>query len=87
MEGREELTSAELARDEFVLLLMQGVFPSLVESPYIRMLWFSTEKSPRYEPTAIPPFDPIVFKLNQSQKRVVGAMQAENDPLVIVHGK
>ncbi|EIW59192.1 uncharacterized protein TRAVEDRAFT_122448 [Trametes versicolor FP-101664 SS1] len=86
VEGREELTSAELARDEFVLLLLQGVFPSLVESPYIRMLWFSTEKSPRYEPTAIPPFDPKVFKLNQSQERVVGAMQGENEPLVIVHG-
>ncbi|OJT11526.1 ATP-dependent helicase upf1 [Trametes pubescens] len=85
VEGREELTSSELARDDFILRLLQGFLPSLVESPYIRMLWFATEKSPRHGPTTIPPL-PKTFKLNRSQEQVVGAMQAETEPLVIVHG-
>ncbi len=89
--GREELTSSEIARDEFVLLLFQGIIPSLVDSLYIRMLWFATENaSPRGHPScpsAIPPLGPKFSQLNPSQKQVVAAMLAKDEPLVIVHGK
>lgn len=87
--GREELTSSEIARDEFVLLLLQGTLPSLVESPFIRMLWFPTEKlSPRgHRLSSIPPLGPQFSQLNPSQNQVVAAMLAQDEPLVVVHGK
>ncbi|KAL1940365.1 hypothetical protein VTO73DRAFT_8937 [Trametes versicolor] len=86
--GREELTSSEIARDEFILLLLQGTLPSLVDSPFIRMLWFPTEKAPRgYRLSSIPPLGPQFAQLNPSQNQVVAAMLAQDEPLVVVHGK
>ena len=38
--GREEPTLAERARDEFILRLLRGELPSLVQSPFVRALWF-----------------------------------------------
>ncbi|KAI0827617.1 P-loop containing nucleoside triphosphate hydrolase protein [Trametes gibbosa] len=85
--GREELTNSELAREEFVLSLLQGTTFSLVDSPYIRLLWFPTSHVyPRtHLPTSIAPVG-HQFTLNQSQRDVVAAMTADNEPLVIVHG-
>lgn len=86
--GREELTSWEIARDEFILLLLQGTLPSLVYSPFIRMLWFPTEKAPRgHRLPLISPLGPQFAQLNPSQNQVVAAMLAQDEPLVVVHGK
>lgn len=38
--GREEPTLAERARDQFILRLLRGELPSLVQSPFVRALWF-----------------------------------------------
>ncbi|KAH9856811.1 hypothetical protein C2E23DRAFT_721458 [Lenzites betulinus] len=83
--GREELTNSELAREEFILMLLQGLLPSLVESPYIRLVWFPTSHMyPRKH--SVRPVDDRFQTLNASQKQVVAAMIAEDEPLVIVHG-
>ncbi|KAI0363390.1 P-loop containing nucleoside triphosphate hydrolase protein [Pilatotrama ljubarskyi] len=86
--GREELTHAELARDEFILLLLQGVLPSLVDSPYIKMLWFDTAQANRRvrRPSESNMVCPRFPNMNQSQKEVVAAMLSGDEPLVIVHG-
>lgn len=87
--GRHELTSSEIARDDFILRLLQGATPSLVDSPFIRMLWFPTGKaSPRgHRPTTNPLLGPQFSQLNPSQNQVVAAMLAQDEPLVVVHGE
>ncbi|OSC98823.1 P-loop containing nucleoside triphosphate hydrolase protein [Trametes coccinea BRFM310] len=87
--GREELTNSEIARDEFLLRLLQGVVPSLVESQFNRMLWFPAERVQGKAKTSSPVRLRIVNpngKLNDSQAQVVAAMRSLEEPLVIVHG-
>ncbi|RPD58077.1 P-loop containing nucleoside triphosphate hydrolase protein [Lentinus tigrinus ALCF2SS1-7] len=92
--GREELTHSELARDEFILLLLRGHIASLTESPFIRLLWFPpTIKSvPQRSPVGwasatelrIP--GTAYSMLNASQKEVVHAMWSGHEQLVVAHG-
>ena len=87
--GREELTQAEICRDEHLLLVLQGV-SSLVKSPYVHMLWFPDDSDPPEGSTgrkACMEGDMRAFEeLNVSQRRVAMAMIADNEPLVIAHG-
>ena len=87
--GREELTQAEICRDEHLLLVLQGASP-LVKSPYVHMLWFPHDSDPPEGPTggkACTEGDMRAFEeLNISQRRVAMAMIADNEPLVIAHG-
>ncbi|KAI0359441.1 P-loop containing nucleoside triphosphate hydrolase protein [Trametes cingulata] len=96
--GREERTNAEVARDEFVLRLLQGDIPSLVDSRFIEMLWFDAEgfkadgkarRGREVEDAGMElgeGFGARFSGLNASQREVVAAMLAEDEPLVIVHG-
>ncbi|KAH9888514.1 hypothetical protein C8Q73DRAFT_655707 [Cubamyces lactineus] len=85
--GREELTHSELARDQFLLHLLQGIHHSLDQSPYINMFWFETEKMrPKMSHTLAVKGMVTWFPLNESQKEVVAAMRSDNEPLVVVHG-
>ncbi|KAJ2974699.1 hypothetical protein NUW54_g11853 [Trametes sanguinea] len=87
--GREEPTNPEVARDEFLLHLLQGVVPSLVESRFNRMLWFQTApveaRAKKWLPSRLS-FVKAGGKLNDSQAQVVAAMRSLEEPLVIVHG-
>ncbi|KAI0333215.1 hypothetical protein GY45DRAFT_321072 [Cubamyces sp. BRFM 1775] len=85
--GRAELTHSELARDHFLLLLLQGIHRSLIQSPYIRMLWFETEQMrPKISHASQIKSMVARFPLNESQKEVVMAMRSDIQPLVVVHG-
>ncbi|CDO72676.1 hypothetical protein BN946_scf184985.g96 [Trametes cinnabarina] len=87
--GREELTGSEIARDVFLLHLLQGVSLPLVQSPFIQMLWFdAADLKPRaIRPPSVPlGLEHTDFKLNGSQAQVVAAMRSLEEPLVIVHG-
>ncbi|KAI0800447.1 P-loop containing nucleoside triphosphate hydrolase protein [Fomes fomentarius] len=96
--GREELTCAEVARDDFIGRILQGRM-SLHASPFVNMLWFSgggkgTDKTKEAQSglkranvasrsgVGAPTFE----ELNPSQKRVALAMVSEEEPLVIAHG-
>lgn len=67
--GREEATSAENARDMFLMRLLQGT-AALGRSQFIRLLWFPRHDTPRSVPSVQCFFD----KLNPSQNRVANAM-------------
>ena len=86
--GREEFTNSEFARDEFILLLLHGAVPPLIESPFIRMLWFPTLHPTQrsYQPAAPSVFHNSYASLNTSQKEVVRAMWSDEEPLVVAHG-
>ncbi|KAI0644849.1 P-loop containing nucleoside triphosphate hydrolase protein [Trametes meyenii] len=87
--GRKGLTHAELAREEFILLLLQGVLSSLTRSPYIRMLWLSDGRAQQRSRTALltDPLGLHFSHINASQRQVVAAMLSQDDePLVVVHG-
>ncbi|KAI0740540.1 P-loop containing nucleoside triphosphate hydrolase protein [Earliella scabrosa] len=86
--GREEFTNSEFARDEFILLLLHGAVPPLIESPFIRMLWFPTLHPTQrsYRPAAPSVFHNSYASLNTSQKEVVRAMWSDEEPLVVAHG-
>ncbi|KAI9063954.1 hypothetical protein FKP32DRAFT_1611566 [Trametes sanguinea] len=87
--GREEPTNPEVARDEFLLHLLQGVVSSLVESQFNRMLWFQTApvkaRAKKWLPSRLG-FVKAGGQLNGSQAQVVAAMRSLEEPLVIVHG-
>ncbi|TDL27109.1 hypothetical protein BD410DRAFT_879572 [Rickenella mellea] len=82
--GKEESTCAELARDEFLLLVMQGL-RRLFSSPFVRYLWSPAECSRRFSGENVTHAH-IIDNLNQSQSNVVDAMTATDDPVVVVHG-
>lgn len=92
--GREEPTLAERARDEFILLLLRGEIPSLVQSPFVQALWFpaGTPGRGRGGDLRDEVYDdgygrsPSFAALNPSQKEVVRAMWSDDEPLVVVHG-
>ncbi|EJF57438.1 hypothetical protein DICSQDRAFT_69502 [Dichomitus squalens LYAD-421 SS1] len=86
--GREEPTHAERARDGFILRLLQGAISSLTRSPFVRALWFPAPQ-PRVGRGSGDGEDacsPQLAALNESQKAVVRAMWADDEPVVVVHG-
>nr|VWO99307.1 Adenylate cyclase [Ganoderma boninense] len=96
--GREDPTNAELARDRFVLGVLQGV-EVMDESSFVKMLWFPPpnkgkgvhrkkgKTSARVGEEPGMQINTILFqKLNPSQQAVVRAMIGEKEPLVIAHG-
>ncbi len=94
--GREDPTNAELARDAFVLHVLQAV-EAMDDSSFVRMLWFPPGKGKAghrkqtKEANASGEQDVQIttslFKgLNPSQKAVVRAMIGKTEPLVIAHG-
>ncbi len=91
--GREELTCAELARDEFILRLLRKevslpVHAINVRGPqFIEMLWFPKKKTPqRCTLSHVSPLSTAFMDLNDSQRQVVAAMISTTEPLVIAHG-
>lgn len=85
--GREELTNAEQAREEFLLLLLRGE-ASLDQSLFIRILWFPSTfastisaRGAYYQSTSF-----SHFNLNPSQEKVANAMVSDPGALVIAHG-
>lgn len=83
--GREELTNSERARDEFVLHVLQGRW-SVIDSPFIRLLWFPSPVNPRKTGVCLASTHLSSKRLNESQRSVIGAMVADDLPLVIAHG-
>ncbi|KAI9063965.1 P-loop containing nucleoside triphosphate hydrolase protein [Trametes sanguinea] len=81
--GREEATSAELARDEFFSHLLEDS-AVLDGSPFNRLLWFPTGKSPK--PRRRQATDQQFAALNASQRVVAGAMTDDKEQLVVTHG-
>ena len=90
--GREELTNAEVARDEFILRLLRRETASLTKSPFISMLWFPSSSVPRRYAGAWTGMSlsgmrgSAYMMLNTSQKEVVDAMWGDHEPLVVAHG-
>lgn len=87
--GREELTNAERARDDFFLHLLQGK-ETLVSprTPFISLVWFPRKgntKSLKVTDAALR-VGQAKRHLNQSQSNVVEAMVSSKDPVVLVHG-
>ncbi|KAI1784393.1 P-loop containing nucleoside triphosphate hydrolase protein [Ganoderma leucocontextum] len=93
--GREEPTSAEGARDGFVLSVLQGV-QSMDDSRFVRMLWFpqSKPKAGHLKKTKanagveqdLQITTPSFQNLNASQQAVVRAMAGKLESLVKVRG-
>lgn len=86
--GREEATHAECARDGFLLRVLQGA-AQLDASPYVCMLWYPEGKShkagKKSKGAKVPAGVPLIMSLNPSQKRVVAAMLANDEPLVVAN--
>lgn len=68
--GREEATSAESARDSFIVQLLQADSAALDRSPFVRLLWFPRRTVPQGVQAPQHDFE----KLNPSQNRVANAM-------------
>ncbi|KAI0090550.1 P-loop containing nucleoside triphosphate hydrolase protein [Irpex rosettiformis] len=83
--GREELTCSENAREEFVLLILQGDI-KLTNQLFINLVWFPSGNSARAERPRQPPTTAAFMKLNESQKEVAAAMISPSHPIVIAHG-
>ena len=85
--GREELTTSERARDEYILQALRGE-RTTQESPFIHYLWFSPPKMATQAPSfyTISLSSSIASSLNESQKGVIKAMLDDSVPLVIAHG-
>ncbi|KAI0359312.1 P-loop containing nucleoside triphosphate hydrolase protein [Trametes cingulata] len=84
--GREESTSAELARDLFVVQLLRGQ-ATLDRSLFVRLVWFPRGALARTGRDRDPADDEEFRLLNPSQRRVAAAMIAEDgDPIVVAHG-
>ncbi|PCH35505.1 hypothetical protein WOLCODRAFT_145835 [Wolfiporia cocos MD-104 SS10] len=86
--GREKLTNAERARDEFILRLLRGEIP--LEGPdFTDMIWFPAFVSAQTNhQDAAPTFMALAhLGLNSSQTEVAHAMISINSqPLVVAHG-
>ncbi|KAI0697439.1 P-loop containing nucleoside triphosphate hydrolase protein [Cytidiella melzeri] len=87
VQGREELTCAENAREEFVLRILQGK-SKLRDRMFIDLLWFPTANSARAGTPVhpAPPRTKLFMGLNKSQREVAAAMVSPFEPLVIAHG-
>ncbi|KAI0749051.1 P-loop containing nucleoside triphosphate hydrolase protein [Fomes fomentarius] len=85
--GRKELTNSEVARNNFIMQLLQGISSLTQYSQFIEMLWFSSNPPPRsYISTTPCAYYNSFSKLNPSQKEVVCAMWSSYEPLVVVQG-
>ena len=90
--GHEEQTNPERARDEFILRALQGHFPSIADSAFVQMLWFplpTSKKCARERGLGgiEMQWRTDAFRgLNASQKQVVRAIWADDEPLVVAHG-
>ena len=91
--GREEPTNAELARDAFVLRVLQGG-EEMDESPFVRMMCFPphiTKKGKKGKcngagEEGVQVKSPLFQTLNRSQQAAVRAMVGSRESLVIAHG-
>lgn len=83
--GREELTCAENARDEFVLRLLQGK-TTMSNRTLIDLIWFPPETPTPVERSRQTPPTNAFSKLNDSQREVAAAMISDSQPIVIAHG-
>lgn len=87
VEGREQSTCAEIARDEFLLRLLQANV-SLYGRLFIQLLWFPPPNFAKTnQPKHIAPTSDAFSKLNDSQREVAAAMISLTEPLVIAHGE
>ncbi|KAI5119293.1 hypothetical protein M0805_008208 [Coniferiporia weirii] len=87
--GREELTNAERARENFILHLLQGKCTLTNPAfPFIRHIWFPSgrRKAPVPVTHAKARKGQADRLLNQSQSNVVEAMVSTSEPIVVTHG-
>jgi regulator of nonsense transcripts 1 len=86
--GKEELTNAEKARDEFILLALRGEL-QVTDARFLRLLWFS-ESEQREEalhvPSTLQTVTTRVPGLNASQTRTLEKM-ISTMPVVVVQGE
>ncbi|KAF9459527.1 P-loop containing nucleoside triphosphate hydrolase protein [Collybia nuda] len=82
--GRQDLTNAEKACNEILLLFLQKK-KIIRDSFFIRMLWFPSGKQPVKVKAGNTEALPTSIPLNNSQQEAVQAMVSDS-PLVIVHG-
>lgn len=87
VEGREESTFAETARDIFLLRLLRAEI-SLCDRLFIQLLWFpppdlTRENQPQHIELTFAAFS----RLNDAQRKVTAAMISSTEPLVIAHGE
>ncbi|PCH35506.1 nucleoside triphosphate hydrolase protein [Wolfiporia cocos MD-104 SS10] len=86
--GREELTNAERARDEFILRLLRGEM-SLEGPDFTNMIWFPAFALAQINQQDAAPASMALahLGLNPSQSQVANAMISINShPLVVAHG-
>ena len=88
--GREEATNAEMACDEFLLLVLQGV-AAVDESPFVRQLWFPVSRKGISKKAKVAAqrqhaHHPAFGELNPSQRGVACVLVAEAEQIVVVHG-
>ncbi|KAF7357132.1 Nucleoside triphosphate hydrolase protein [Mycena sanguinolenta] len=83
--GKEELTNAEKARDEFILFALRGEL-QVTDSPFVRLLWFCEPGNHKKEPvpSTLRMTATRVSPLNESQKRTLAKMTSSM-PVVIAH--
>ncbi|KAL7277493.1 hypothetical protein ACG7TL_008414 [Trametes sanguinea] len=81
--GREEATSSELARDEYLSDLLEEV-AVFDDSTFNRLLWFPDRKN--FKRNRRQATDRQFDALNASQRIVASAMIDEKEQLVITHG-
>ena len=89
--GREELTNAELGRDEHLLLMLQGEV-EMDKSLFVRIVWFpkgvksTSKKSKRAAAEAPPESAPSFDALNESQRTAAIAMVGNTEPFFLTRG-
>ena len=89
--GREELTNSEKARDELILLLLQGR-KSLRNSPFIRSIWFLRWKKLNNRDGSADVSQAEARELTQQMglnpsQQDVGLAMLSGPPIVIAHGE
>ena len=89
--GRQELTNSEKARDELILLMLQGR-KTLRNSPFIRSIWFHRWKKLNNKDGSADVSQAEAramtqrMGLNPSQQEV-GLAMVSGPPIVIAHGE
>ncbi|KAJ6468829.1 hypothetical protein C8R45DRAFT_938019 [Mycena sanguinolenta] len=86
--GKEELTNAEKARDEFILLALCSEL-QVTDARFLRLLWFSESEQREdalHVPSTLQTITTRVPGLNASQRRTLEKM-VSTMPVVIVQGE
>jgi hypothetical protein len=83
--GKEELTNAERARDEFLLLALRGEL-QVTDAKFIRFLWFPRLTDAQELNATGFGIASRVSSLNDSQNRALERMMSAR-PIVIVQGE